>query len=169
MLTQTMKSQIRQLWDKFWSGGISNPLTAIEQISYLLFMRRLDEMDLTKKADAEWTGESYQSMFQGEFNIPNTTEKVDKSKLRWSHFKQMEAGEMLVHIQTKVFPFIKSLNSGETPFAQHMKDAVFIIPKPSLLVEAISIIDNIYKEIEVQAFVDFRVLEEVMVLILPEA
>ena len=77
-----MKSQIRQLWDKFWSGGISNPLTAIEQISYLLFMRRLDEMDLTKKADAEWTGESYQSMFQGEFNIPNTTEKVDKSKLQ---------------------------------------------------------------------------------------
>ena len=67
MLTPTMKSQIRQLWDKFWSGGISNPLTAIEQISYLLFMRRLDEMDLTKKADAEWTGEPYQSMFEGEF------------------------------------------------------------------------------------------------------
>lgn len=148
MLTPTMKSQIRQLWDKFWSGGISNPLTAIEQISYLLFMRRLDEMDLTKKADAEWTGEPYRSLFEGEFNIPNTTEKVDKSKLRWSHFKQMEAGEMLMHLQIKVFPFIKSLNSGETPFAQHMKDAVFIIPKPSLLVEAISIIDNIYKEIE---------------------
>ena len=107
MLTQTMKSQIRQLWDKFWSGGISNPLTAIEQISYLLFMRRLDEMDLTKKADADWTGEPYQSMFEGIFTIPNTTEKVDKSKLRWSHFKQMEAGEMLMHVQTKVFPFIK--------------------------------------------------------------
>ena len=58
MLTQTIKSLINQLWDKFWSGGISNPLSAIEQISYLLFMRRLDEQDLKRKADAEWTGEN---------------------------------------------------------------------------------------------------------------
>jgi len=60
MLTQTIKSEIKQLWNKFWSGGISNPLTAIEQISYLLFMRRLDELDLREMKKAEFfRGEVY--------------------------------------------------------------------------------------------------------------
>ena len=67
MLTPSMKSLINQLWDKFWSGGISNPLTAIEQISYLLFMRRLDELDAKQKSDAEFTGDKYESMFKGKF------------------------------------------------------------------------------------------------------
>jgi hypothetical protein len=64
MLTPSMKSLINQLWDKFWSGGISNPLTAIEQISYLLFMRRLDELDAKQKSDAEFTGDKYISIFE---------------------------------------------------------------------------------------------------------
>ena len=148
MLTANLKSEINKLWDKFWSGGISNPLTAMEQISYLLFMRRLDEMDLKKKSDAEWTGEAYKSLFEGIFQVPNTNNKIDKSTLKWSHFKQMEAGEMLAHIQSNVFPFIKELNGTSSHFGIYMKDAIFMIPKPSLLVEAINIIDNIYIEIE---------------------
>ena len=148
MLNQAIKSKIDQLWDKFWSGGISNPLTAIEQISYLLFMRRLDELDLKQKADAEFTGEQYESLFKGTFELPDTKEKVEKDTLRWSHFKHMESEEMLVHIQGKVFPFIRNFKEEGTSFARHMRDAVFIIPKPSLLVEAVSIIDDIYKEIE---------------------
>jgi type I restriction enzyme M protein len=60
-----LKSQIDQLWDKFWAGGISNPLTAIEQITYLLFMKRLDELDLNLQSDAEFTKESYTSKFEG--------------------------------------------------------------------------------------------------------
>lgn len=148
MLTQNMKSLINSLWDKFWSGGISNPLTAIEQISYLLFMRRLDEMDTKLKSDAEFTGEKYQSIFQGKFTIPNTKETVDKTTLRWSHFKQMEGGEMLKHVQMKVFPYVKQVNGRNTVFTAHMEDAVFIIPKASLLVEAVSIIDKLYEEIE---------------------
>lgn len=148
MLTQNMKSLINSLWDKFWSGGISNPLTAIEQISYLLFMRRLDEMDTKLKSDAEFTGEKYQSIFQGKFTIPNTKETIDKATLRWNHFKQMEGGEMLKHVQMKVFPYVKQVNGRNTVFTSHMEDAVFIIPKASLLVEAVSIIDKLYKEIE---------------------
>ena len=148
MLTQNMKSLINLLWDKFWSGGISNPLTAIEQISYLLFMRRLDEMDSKLKSDAEFTGEKYQSIFSGKFTIPNTKETVNKATLRWSHFKQMEGGEMLRHVQLKVFPFVKQVNGRNTVFTTHMEDAVFIIPKASLLVEAVSIIDKLYEEIE---------------------
>jgi type I restriction enzyme M protein len=150
MLTPSMKSLINQLWDKFWSGGISNPLTAIEQISYLLFMRRLDELDAKQKSDAEFTGDKYESMFKGKFNIPNSNETVDKETLRWSHFKQMEGGEMLRHMQTKIFPFIKQLNGRGTAFTRHMEDAVFIIPKASLLVEAVSIIDRLYEDIEKQ-------------------
>jgi len=148
MLRSNIKSEINKLWDKFWSGGISNPLTAIEQISYLLFMRRLDELDLSEKKKTGFSGEKYESIFQGSFKVPNSNEEVDKQTLRWSHFKQMEGGEMLSHVQTKVFPFIKSVNGKTTTFAKHMSDAVFIIPKPSLLVEAISLIDNIYDETE---------------------
>jgi len=148
MLTPNMKSLINSLWDKFWSGGISNPLTAIEQISYLLFMRRLDEMDTKLKSDAEFTCEKYQSIFQGKFTIPNTKETIDKATLRWSHFKQMEGGEMLKHVQMKVFPYVKQVNGRNTVFTAHMEDAVFIIPKASLLVEAVNIIDKLYEEIE---------------------
>ena len=136
MLNTTIKSSIDRLWDKFWSGGISNPLTAIEQISYLLFMKRLDQMDLKKKQDAEFTGESYKSIFAGE-----------KENLRWSHFRHMEGGEMLTHIQTKVFPFLKTLNSENSSYSKHMGNAVFIISKPSLVVEAVNIIDEIFEEI----------------------
>lgn len=139
MLNTKLKSSIGRLWDKFWSGGISNPLTAIEQISYLLFMKRLDEMDIKKKQDAEFTGEAYKSLFGD-----------DKENLRWSHFRHMEGGEMLTHIQTKVFPFLKTIGKEESPFAKHMDNAVFIISKPSLLVEAVNIIDEIFEEIAKQ-------------------
>lgn len=139
MLNSTLKSSIGRLWDKFWSGGISNPLTAIEQISYLLFMKRLDEMDIKKRQDSEFTGEAYKSLFA-----------EDKDNLRWSHFRQMEGGEMLTHIQTKVFPFLKTIGKEESSFAKHMGNAVFIISKPSLLVEAVNIIDEIFEEIAKQ-------------------
>jgi type I restriction enzyme M protein len=136
MLNTTLKSAIGRLWDKFWSGGISNPLTAIEQISYLLFMKRLDELDIKKRKDAAFTGERFTSIFTG-----------DKENYRWNHFCHMEAGEMLTHIQSKVFPFLKTLGKEESPFAKHMGNAVFIISKPSLLVEAVNIIDEIFAEI----------------------
>lgn len=136
MLNPTLRSAVDRLWDKFWSGGIANPLTAIEQISYLLFIKQLDELDLKKKQDAEFTGEKYEPFF-----------KKSEEKFRWSYFKQMEGGEMLKHVQEKVFPFVKSLGNRDGPFVKYMANAVFIISKPSLLVEAISIIDTIYDEI----------------------
>lgn len=146
-----LKSKINQLWDKFWSGGISNPLTAIEQITYLLFMKQLDDLDLKRILDAEFTGEKYTSKFDGEFTLPGTEQKVDKQALRWSEFKRMPAEEMLAHVQMKVFPFLKMLNGDESPFTHHMQNAVFIIPKPALLVEAISTIEEIFAEIEKDA------------------
>lgn len=147
-----LKSKINQLWDKFWSGGISNPLTAIEQITYLLFMKRLDELDQKKQADAGFTGEKYISKFAGKWippeyrNLEDAEAKysVDKKDLRWSAFSSMHGEKMLQHVQTKVFPFIKDMNGDESHFTHHMKNAVFIIPKPSLLVEAVKAIDEIF-------------------------
>lgn len=150
-----LKSKIDQLWNKFWSGGISNPLTAIEQITYLLFMKRLDELDQKRQADAEWTGENYISKFTGtwippEYRSQPEPEKfaIDKRSLRWSEFKRMQAEEMLQYVQGKVFPFLKDLNGAESNFTHHMKNAVFIIPKPALLVEAVKTIDDIFEVME---------------------
>ncbi|MDA8133162.1 MAG: class I SAM-dependent DNA methyltransferase [Desulfobacteraceae bacterium] len=148
-----LKSQIDQLWNKFWAGGISNPLTAIEQITYLLFMKRLDELDLNKQSDAEFTGESYISRFEGVWVPPEHRDKkeedrkpfeIDRSTLRWSFFKRMKAEDMLTHVQIRVFPFLKDMNGSESGFTHHMKNAVFIIPKPGLLVEAVKTIDEIF-------------------------
>ncbi|MCP5448420.1 MAG: N-6 DNA methylase [Chromatiaceae bacterium] len=165
-----LKSKIDQLWNKFWSGGISNPLTAIEQITYLLFMKRLDDLDQKKQANADWTGEKYTSRFTGAWvppehrsRIPESAgelEKIeiranderkhgiDKQTLRWNEFKRMQAEEMLQHVQTKVFPFLRDMNGEESNFTHHMKNAVFIIPKPALLVEAVKTIDEIFEVME---------------------
>lgn len=150
-----LHSKINQLWNKFWSGGISNPLTAIEQITYLLFMKRMDELDLKRQSDAEFTGESYSSKFEGSWippeyrSQPNAEQfAIDKRSLRWSEFKRMQAEDMLAHVQGKVFPFLKDLNGGESNFTHHMKNAVFIIPKPALLVEAVKTIDDIFAVME---------------------
>ena len=131
MLAADLKSKIDKLWNLFWSGGIANPLTAIEQISYLIFMKRLDDMDLKRKGDAKWLKQEFKSIFSDD-------------NLRWSHWKHFEAENMLEHVRDKAFPFIKSLHSENgNAFATQMKDAVFIIPKPSLLVEAVEIIDSL--------------------------
>lgn len=150
-----LKSKIDQLWNKFWSGGISNPLTAIEQITYLLFMKRLDELDLKRQADAEWTGEKYSSKFIGtwippEYRNQPEPEKfaIDRQSLRWSEFRHMNATDRLPHVANRVFPFLKDLNGTESNFTHHMRNAVFIIPKESLLVEAMGTIDEIFEVME---------------------
>jgi type I restriction enzyme M protein len=188
-----LKSLIDKLWNNFWSGGISNPLTAIEQITYLIFMKRLDDLEAKRERDAEFTGEKYTSRFSGKYKVPGSSDSVSKEKLRWTNFKRMPAEEMLLHVQTKVFPFLKELNSlnhdssdsmmnlmkdkketkqsgkdvntvkenqenqtnpknhGSDSFTRSMANAVFIMPKPSLLVEAINIIEQIFAEIEKDA------------------
>jgi len=150
MLNSVLKSSINRLWDKFWSGGIANPLTAIEQISYLLFLKRLDELDIKKRRDAEFTGETYTPLFKGTFRPDEREIPIDTDTLRWSSFKELEGGEMLLHLQRYVFPWLKSLGGDDNPFAKYMKNAVFIISKPSLLVEAVTIINEIFDEISKQ-------------------
>jgi type I restriction enzyme M protein len=166
---QELKSKIDQLWNKFWSGGISNPLTAIEQITYLLFMKRMDDLDLQQQANAEWSDEPYTSKFVGKWIPPEYRARksetdssadwhkkveeelryaIEKSTLRWSEFKRKPAEDMLVHVRDKVFPFLKDLNGSESKFTHHMRNAALIISKPSLLVEAVKTIDEIYEVME---------------------
>lgn len=109
MLTPILKSKVAALWDKFWSGGISNPLNAIEQITYLLFMKQLDETDKRKMSNADFLGEEYKSIFSGKYFPPGVDEKneenaVNKEALRWSYFTKLPSDDMLLHVQSKVFP-----------------------------------------------------------------
>jgi type I restriction enzyme M protein len=147
MLTPALRSRVDALWDKFWSGGIANPLTAIEQISYLLFMRRLDALDEKRRGDAEFLSQKYRSLFDGTY-APRSGGERPRQELRWSRFRHLPAEEMLEHVRDQVFPFIKNLENGGQVFTRYMQDAVFMIPKASLLVEAVGIIDEIYSELE---------------------
>jgi len=160
MITDSLKGKVRELWNKFWSGGISNPLNAIEQITYLLFMKQLDDNDQRKISNADFLGEKYVSIFTGKYYPPGldkTKEEnaVDKEDLRWSNFTKLPPEEMLVYVQTKVFPFIKELNDINSHFTKHMANAAFLIPSGRLLQEATRTIDEIYKELQAEnRFID---------------
>ncbi len=131
-LAPELKSDIDTLWDRFWSGGMSNPLQSIEQMSYLIFMKRLEDMEIVEERRASAR------------NIPHTSVFTGHDNCRWSHWKNYSAEEMLPHVRDVVFPFIKTISPGEkSRFSEQMKDAVFIITKPSLLQEAVSIFDRI--------------------------
>ncbi|WP_334186769.1 class I SAM-dependent DNA methyltransferase [Noviherbaspirillum sp.] len=150
-LNPRLKALIGKLWNRFWAGGISNPLAAIEQITYLLFMKQLDELDLKRENDAKFTGDTFTSRFSGNFFLPYDTAKknpIDKATLRWSYIKEMKAELMLTHVQQNVFPFIKDFTGDSSAFTRHMTNAVFLIPSANLLQGAIAIIEEIFIEIE---------------------
>jgi type I restriction enzyme M protein len=131
MLDAELKSKINKLWDKFWSGGISNPLTAIEQISYLLFMKRLEDEDILRQQNAKLTKEKYISVFDG------------NNDCKWSIWTEYSSDKILEHVRSKVFPFLKKLGSEDSLYNQYMQDAVFVIPTPSMLIEAVKIINEL--------------------------
>lgn len=133
MLTDpALLSSIKSLWDKLWSGGLNNPLDAIEQLSFLLFLKRLDEQEEDAERQARLRGQKYTPFFPDE-------------KLRWSYWSKLEARQALDIVREKVFTYIKKLgdNGGDVrdPFAVLMANAEFKINKPSLLIEACKAID----------------------------
>jgi type I restriction enzyme M protein len=138
MLSNDLKSKINKLWDKFWSRGITNPITAIEQISYLLFMRRIDDANTLEKAKATFSEQTYKSIFEG------------NEDCRWSYFSQLDPDSMFDVVSKKAFPFIKNLNDPSQPYTRHMVNAIFIINNSALLDEAVKAIDEIFEDIKVQ-------------------
>ena len=137
MITGALKSQVDRVWDAFWSGGISNPLSVIEQITYLLFARRLDELHTAKEAQANLLGTA----------IEQPIFSKSQQHLRWSRFKDFESEKMYLVFRDEVFPFIKNLHQDEqSAYSRFMKDAVFIMPTPSLLERAVTMIADIPME-----------------------
>ena len=127
------KSQIDKLWETFWSNGISNPLTVIEQISYLFFIKELDEKHTREERKANRLNRPIEN--------PVFDETQKQQNMRWSKFKDFAPSEMYKVVQEDVFPFIK--NMGGENFAKYMKDAVFMIPSPALLATAVDMIDKL--------------------------
>lgn len=127
------KAQIDKLWETFWSNGISNPLTVIEQISYLFFIKELDEKHTREERKANRLNRPIEN--------PVFDETPKQQNMRWSKFKDFAPSEMYRVVQEDVFPFIK--NMGGENFAKYMKDAVFMIPSPALLATAVDMIDKL--------------------------
>ncbi|QGU00893.1 Type I restriction-modification system, DNA-methyltransferase subunit M [Candidatus Syntrophocurvum alkaliphilum] len=133
MLTGELRNKIDKIWEIFWTGGITNPLSVIEQITYLLFIRGLDDLETKQEKDAEVLGLDFKRIFP-----------EDKQHLRWSKFRHFEAARMYNVMAEEVFPFIKELNGdNESSFAKYMSDAVFIIPTPQLLEKVVTSLSTI--------------------------
>jgi len=131
MITNELKNQVDRVWEAFWTGGISNPLTVVEQFTFLIFIKSLDtaqiKIDKRKKFD-------------------NTLKDIftkDEEELRWQNISLKTAEDMFDTFQTKVFPFIKNLASQETMFSKYMKDATFLIPTAKLLQKVVDMIDGL--------------------------
>ena len=131
MITGELKSRVDRVWDAFWSGGISNPLEVIEQITYLLFIRRLDDLHTLAEQKSRVTGDQEGYIFA-----------ADHQHLRWSVFKNSEASEMYRTVGDEVFPFLRELGGDGTTYSQHMKDARFTIPTPALLSRVVDMVDG---------------------------
>jgi type I restriction enzyme M protein len=136
MLTGSIKTQVDQLWNAFWSGGISNPIEVIEQITYLLFIRRLDDLHTLEENKAARLGEP----------MTRRIFPKGKDKLRWSRFKHLEPKAMYEVLSTQVFPFLRELGGDDSTYAQHMKDARFTIPTPALLGKVVDLMSDLDME-----------------------
>ena len=138
VITGDIKNKVDRIWDAFWSGGISNPLQVIEQITYLLFLRRLDELHTLAERKAKVTG-------TGTIDKPKFLPGQDH--LRWSRFKNTDPDVMFKTVETEVFPFLRGLGDrpgGEsTTSSDHMKTARFTIPPAALLSRVVDMLDEI--------------------------
>jgi type I restriction enzyme M protein len=137
MLTGDLKSKIDQIWNAFWSGGIANPIEVIEQITYLLFLRRLDDLHTLEENKAT---RLKRPMERRIFPEGNDSRGRAFESLRWSRFKNESPSEMYVIVGEHVFPFLRTLGTDDSTYAHHMKDARFTIPTPALLAKVVDLL-----------------------------
>ena len=144
MITGELKNKIDSLWEIFWTGGLTNPLDVIEQITYLMFIHDLDDADNLRAKEAAMLGLPYQSIFADEVRIGERT--VDGQQLKWSVFHDFPAGRMYTVMQEWVFPFIKNLHGDkQSAYSKYMDDAIFKLPTPLLLSKVVDALDLIYQ------------------------
>lgn len=145
MITGELKNRIDGLWDIFAAGGLVNPLDVIEQVTYLMFIRDLDDSDNLRARESAMLGLPYESIFAGQVQIGDR--KIDGQQLKWSVFRDFPAGQMYAVVQEFVFPFIKRLhNNKESAYSKYMEDAIFKLPTPLLLSKVVDCLDDIYTQ-----------------------
>jgi type I restriction enzyme M protein len=137
VLTGELRNQIDRIWDAFWSGGIANPLEVLEQLTYLLFIRRLDELETLEERRSQRSAQPMRRRIFPE----------ESQELRWSRFKELgEAASMYRLVGERVFPFLRELGGEESAYATHMRDARFTIPTPGLLTKVVELLDAVPME-----------------------
>ncbi|MCD8086125.1 MAG: type I restriction-modification system subunit M [Clostridiales bacterium] len=145
MITGELKNKIDGLWDIFAAGGLVNPLDVIEQITYLMFIRDLDDTDNLRARESAMLGLPYTSIFAGEVQIGER--KIPGQQLKWSVFHDFPAGKMYNVMQEWVFPFIKGLHGDKnSAYSKYMDDAIFKLPTPLLLSKVVDCLDDIYSQ-----------------------
>ncbi|MCQ2610025.1 MAG: type I restriction-modification system subunit M N-terminal domain-containing protein, partial [Lachnospiraceae bacterium] len=155
MITGEIRNKIDSLWDAFAAGGIVNPLEVVEQITYLMFIKDLDDIDIKGQKEDSMLGIKHTTIFKDVVDI--NERKVEGKILRWSNFKHFEAKEMYKTISEYVFPFIKNLDSGkESAYSKYMGDAMFKLPTAQLLQKVVSSLDEIYDLMNDMESVDVR-------------
>lgn len=140
MITGEVKNKVDKIWEHFWTGGVTNPLTVIEQFTYLLFIQGLD--DIQKRMEKR-------SMITGK-PIERPIYTKDQEHLRWSKFKELESEEMFYVVKDEVFPHMKKVGEDNSRFSKHLENAVFVIPTPLLLQRVITGIDNLLNDLPPQ-------------------
>ena len=148
MLTGEIRSQIDRIWDAFWSGGIANPLEVIEQITYLMFIRRLDDLHTLEENKAN---RLKQPMARRVFPEGEDAKGRSYEDYRWSRFKHVAPADMYVLVGEHLFPYLRTdlvrqLGNDDSTYAQHMKDARFTIPTPALLAKVVDLLDHVPME-----------------------
>jgi type I restriction enzyme M protein len=136
VVTGELKSQIDKVWNAFWTGGIANPVEVVEQITYLLFIRRLDDLHSLELEKANTLGRP----------IENRVFPEGEDDLRWSVFSNRAPEEMFNILAERVFPFLRQMGEAGSSYARNMKDARFTIPTPALLVKVVDLLNDIPME-----------------------
>ena len=143
MITGELKAKVDRIWDAFWSGGIANPLEVMEQITYLLFIRRLDDLQTAKENRANRLGTPIDAPI---FPTGDDAEGRPYGDLRWSRFKDRDPAEMFAVVGERVFPFMRQIGGDDSTYSHHMRDARFTIPTPALLAKVVDMLDDLPME-----------------------
>jgi type I restriction enzyme M protein len=138
MITGPLKSQIDAIWDTFWSGGISNPMSVVEQMTFLLFLKRLDDLHTAEEAKSNRLKKPIANPVfkEGE-------KGVGGQLCRWSRFKNLPPNQMFEVVQQQAFPFMKTVGGEGSSYAKHMKDAIFLIPSAAMLAKVVDMLDKV--------------------------
>ena len=155
MITGELKNRIDSIWEIFWTGGLTNPLDVIEQMTYLMFIHDLDAADTLRAKESAMLGLPFESIFAEEVQIGN--QMVDGTQLKWSVFHDFPAAKMYSVMQEWVFPFIKNLHGNkESAYSKYMGDAIFKVPTPLMLDKIVTAMDDMYEQMAKLSDTDAR-------------